>query len=230
MLGRFVHNQLIRDEFDADLIIGSALIDMYAKCGSAEDACKLFNRLPTRDLPSWNAVISSHTRRGDYAQAEICLKEMQKRDLMPDESTYSSILSACSRSGDAGAGHRYFKSMWEDHSIVPDPRHFTCLVDLLGRSGHLDDAESLLKSAPDLPEIHGWRALLSTCKAHGGLEIGKLCYLETTVSDPRCSSGHVLMSSMYADSSIRESASEMQTRQSRDRIINKRCSVKPGSK
>jgi pentatricopeptide repeat protein len=62
--GRWIHTQIIQSGCESDVYLGSSLINMYAKCGSIEDAWRVFNRMPTHDVVVWSAIISGHVKCG----------------------------------------------------------------------------------------------------------------------------------------------------------------------
>lgn len=92
--------------------------------------------------------------------------------------------------------------MRADHGITPMHDHYVCMVDLLGRAGHLKDAEILLQTMPFQPCIEGWRSLLSHCRTCGNLELASRCFDHTFVMDTRDSTAYVLMSNVYADAGM----------------------------
>ncbi|CAK9855822.1 unnamed protein product [Sphagnum jensenii] len=62
--GRCAHKQIIESGWDSDIFVGSSLVDMYAKCGSMEDAWNLFKNMPSRDVVTWTTMILGHVKCG----------------------------------------------------------------------------------------------------------------------------------------------------------------------
>eukprot|EP00249_Psilotum_nudum_P015893 c25573_g2_i3 orf=225-1328(+) len=160
--GRLIHGQIVESEFKSDVVIGNTLIDMYAKCGSLEEARKVFDGLPNQNVVSWAAMIAGYAQSGNCRLAIQCLEDMKQHGLKPVDVIFTSILAACSHAGLVDEGCRYFKSMREEHDIIPSIEQYNCMVDLLGRAGHLNEAEDLLQTFQS--DIIGWRSLLTACR------------------------------------------------------------------
>jgi pentatricopeptide repeat protein len=67
--GRLVHEQLIQSGCESDVFVGNSLIDMYSKCGSIEDACQVFNKMPLRTVVTWTTMIWGHVKCGQGQKA-----------------------------------------------------------------------------------------------------------------------------------------------------------------
>ncbi|KAJ7536349.1 hypothetical protein O6H91_12G065500 [Diphasiastrum complanatum] len=197
--GRRIHAQAVRVSLHLDSLVGTTLVDMYARCGSLDEARQVFDRLPNRGVVSWGAMIAGYARVGDCRLAQQCLEDMQAQGLKPDKVIFISILAACSHKGLVEEGKGYFKSMSEHYGISPGIEHYSCMVDLLGRAGKLDEAEHLLQTMPMSPDIVGWGSLLTACKTYGDVERGRRCFDELMKLDSRKASGYVLMANIYAD-------------------------------
>ena len=197
--GRLIHVQIIKNGLQTDPLIASTLVDMYANCGNLEDLEKVFHGLLTRDIISWGALIEGYAENGNYFLAAQCLENMVCEGVRPDDVIFTSILTACSHAGLLDEGFCQFKFMIKNHGIKPNSTHYNCLIDLLGRLGCLDEAEALIRTMPDLPDIISWKSLLTSCKTHSNTELGRHCFNAAVQSDPHDSAGYVLMSTIYAD-------------------------------
>jgi pentatricopeptide repeat protein len=164
--GKQFHACIIKGRFGLNVVLGTALIDMYAKCGSIVDAWQVFDRMPQLDLISWNAMITGYAKHGNGRQALCLFKQMECTGMKPNHSTFIGILLGCSHSGLVDEGWYHFKSMSEDHDIMPRAEHYTCIVDLLGRAGCLDEAHELINNMPVEPDAAVWGALLGACSIH----------------------------------------------------------------
>ncbi|KAH9293088.1 hypothetical protein KI387_041706 [Taxus chinensis] len=145
--GKQVHGLVFRSGFESSVFVGSALVDLYSKCGSTEDAQQVFEDMPERNLVSWNAMITGYAQNGMGIVAIQLFEEMLQAGIVPNHVTYVSVLSACSHAGLMDEGLRYFNFMSEKHHIVPSASHYTCMIDLLGRAGRLHEAEKLVNNA-----------------------------------------------------------------------------------
>ena len=153
--------------------VGNALIDMYYKCGSLEDARQVLYKMPNRNAVCWTALIAGYALQGDGVEVMLLVEQMQQDSVQPNHVTFVNILSSCSHAGLVDVGHRYFDLMSQDHAIVPSAEHYACMVDNLGRAGHLEEAQNIAKTMPLPPSAVVWRALLGACRIHGNVELAK---------------------------------------------------------
>lgn len=198
--GKEIHAYVIKSEIKADVLLGNALIDMYAKCGSIEIACKVFDEMPTRDLVSWNTVIAGQGINGRGAEAVRYLYRMQEDEagLKPDSITFISLLSACSHAGLVEEGWRYFKSMSRDYDIIPEVEHYACMVDLLGRAGRVEEAHKFIQEMPLEPSSSVWGSLLSACRIHCNVDLGEGVAERLFEMEPQNAGNYILLSNIYA--------------------------------
>ncbi|KAL6214582.1 hypothetical protein ACLB2K_014014 [Fragaria x ananassa] len=198
-LGKEIHYYVMRNGFDLDVYIGSALIDMYAKCGALDRALVVFFNLRGKNLFCWNSVIEGLAAHGDAEKALAMFSKMEREKIKPNGVTFVSVLSACTHAGLVEEGRRRFSSMTQDYSILPGVEHYGCMVDLLSRAGLLDNALELIKSMKLKPNSVIWGALLGGCKLHKNLEIAKVSVNELMVLEPDNSGHYNLIVNMYAD-------------------------------
>ncbi|CAH9129678.1 unnamed protein product [Cuscuta epithymum] len=178
--------------------VGNALIDMYAKCGNVRDARLVFDTLNVRDLVSWNVMVSAYSMHGLGSEALKIFETMRSMDIKPNPLTFVGVLSACSNTGSLDLGEMYFSSMREHYGIEPSVEHYTCMVSLLGRLGHLDRAVKMIEEIPFEPSIMIWRALLGACVLHNNVELGRTAAERVLEMDPLDNSTYVLLSNIYA--------------------------------
>ncbi|KAF3789351.1 Pentatricopeptide repeat-containing protein [Nymphaea thermarum] len=172
-LGKWVHEYVKKNGFDVYVKVNTALIDMYAKCGSIDDAKQVFEEMPQRDTPAWSAMIVAFAIHGHGRSALLLFEEMQRKCMLPDNITFLGVLYACSHTGLVEEGRRYFDSMSRVYGIEPGIKHYGCMVDLYGRAGLLDEAYEFVRSLPIKPTLILWRTLLAACAVHGNVELGK---------------------------------------------------------
>ncbi|XP_057820767.1 pentatricopeptide repeat-containing protein At1g06140, mitochondrial-like [Cryptomeria japonica] len=112
--------------------------------------------------------------------------------------SFVGILFSCSQCGLIDEGHHYFDSVSQEHGLIPEIEHYVCMVDLLGRSGHLDEAEEFIKKMPVKPNGAIWGAFLGACRIHGNIEMGRRaaeCLLDLRSQD---TGSYILMSNIYS--------------------------------
>lgn len=196
--GLQIHSFTIKTLYDQDLAVGNALVDMYAKCGRIKDARLLFETMMERDVVSWNAMVSAYSMHGFGIEALSIFERMRRTHVKPNQLTFLGVLSACSNSGSLNEGHAYLSLMLDDYGIEPCIEHYTCMVSLLGRLGHLDKALQLIEDIPFEPSVMIWRALLGACVVHNEVELGKIAAQRVLELEPQDKATYVLLSNMYA--------------------------------
>ncbi|KAF3960400.1 hypothetical protein CMV_014884 [Castanea mollissima] len=197
-LGRRMHEYVERKKLRPNLLLENALVDMYAKCGSLQDAREMFDRMKFRDVVSWTSMISAYGLNGQGRDAVALFAKMQNLGLSPDSIAFVSVISACSHAGLLEEGRYYFKLMTEEYRIIPRIEHYACMVDLLGRSGQVDEAYSFIKQMPVEPNERVWGALLSACRVYSNMNIGLLAADHLFQLAPEQSGYYVLLSNIYA--------------------------------
>lgn len=196
--GKQVHSRIKEEGFGSDVFIGSILIDMYAKCGAIEDAEQVFNESTEKNVVSWNAMVSGYAQHGYCEEALSLFKRMKQEGVKPTETTFTSVLLACSHAGLLDEGRAIFESMSQDHGIKASVEHFACMVDLLGRWGHLVEAVELINKMEIEPDVAVWMALLSACRIHNNIEFGRHAFEHVVKLEPKMSGAYVLLSNIYA--------------------------------
>ncbi|KAK6919007.1 Pentatricopeptide repeat [Dillenia turbinata] len=162
--GKEVHCQYLRRGGWSDVIVESALVDLYAKCGCINFAQRVFSKMSTRNLITWNSMISGLAQNGRGVQAVKVFNEMIEEGIRPDYISFIGVLFACSHTGLVEEGREYFALMTQVYGIKPGIEHYNCMVDLLGRAGLLEEAENLILNA-DCKDSALWEVLLGACTA-----------------------------------------------------------------
>ncbi|KAL6588142.1 hypothetical protein OROMI_001120 [Orobanche minor] len=134
-LGKEIHIYVMQNGFDVDVYIGSALVDMYAKCGSLDRALMVFYKLREKKLFCWNSIIEGLAVHGYANEALKIFNKMVKDKIVPNDVTFVSILSVCTHAGLVEEGRKSFLSMSRNFSITPEIKHYGCMVDLLFKAG-----------------------------------------------------------------------------------------------
>ncbi|KAI5055247.1 hypothetical protein GOP47_0030392 [Adiantum capillus-veneris] len=165
--GMLVHCLVVEMGFDEDAIVGSALVDMYVKCGDILDACKVFSTMPGTKLALWNSLTAGFALQGGQGLVSSYVEDLQRQGLKPDKLGFACLLSACSKLGLVGDGCTLFQWMQKRHGVTPTIEHFTCIADLLSRAGLVTRAEDLLQSMPAPSDAVGWSTVLSHFRTFG---------------------------------------------------------------
>ncbi|KAL5562062.1 hypothetical protein UlMin_031809 [Ulmus minor] len=199
-LGKWVHLYAEKNEIEINDVLGSALIDMYSKCGSIEKAIQVFERLPKKNPITWNGIIGGLAMHGRANDALHYFSRIKQAGVKPTDVTYINVLSACSHAGLVEEGRSFFNNMIDIAGLEPRIEHYGCMVDLLGRAGRLQEAEELILNMPIRQDDVIWKALLGACKMHGNIEMGKRVAKTLMELAPHDSGSYVALSNMYASS------------------------------
>ncbi|EEC69472.1 hypothetical protein OsI_38669 [Oryza sativa Indica Group] len=172
--GKQIHARVIKTGHSFETEVGNALISLYGKCGSFEDAKMEFSEMSERNEVSWNTIITSCSQHGRGLEALDFFDQMKKEGLS------------------------YFKSMSDKYGIRPRPDHYACVIDIFGRAGQLDRAKKFVEEMPIAADAMVWRTLLSACKVHKNIEVGELAAKHLLELEPHDSASYVLLSNAYA--------------------------------
>ncbi|KAI9157228.1 hypothetical protein LWI28_018804 [Acer negundo] len=199
--GRWIHGYIDENRITVDAVVGTALIEMYAKCGCIEKALEIFYHMKEKDTASWTSIICGLAMNGKVNKAIQMFTEMKQNGARPDDITFVGVLSACSHGGLIEEGCKLFTSMRETYQIEPKLEHYGCLIDLLGRAGLLDEAEELIKEIPNekneiIVPLYG--ALLSACRTYGNVKMGEQLAELLEKIESCNSSVHTLLANIYA--------------------------------
>ncbi|CAK9866876.1 unnamed protein product [Sphagnum jensenii] len=201
--GRCTHKQIIQNGWDSNVFVATSLVDMYAKCGSMKDAWRVFNKMPSRDVGSWNAMLGGCAMHGHGKEALQLFGQMGEEGVQPNDITFVCLLSACSHAGLVDEGMDCYASMSTVHMISPKLEHYTCIVDLLGRAGRLQEAENMIMMMPGKPYVAAYKALLGACRIHGNIEMGERVAKIILQLEPKNAAGYVMLSNIYASAGKR---------------------------
>ncbi|GJY80531.1 pentatricopeptide repeat-containing protein [Tanacetum coccineum] len=208
-LGKELHCLVSKLGFESEPYISNALVDMYAKCSDIVDAKTMFCSIVKKDVVSWTSIIVGLAQHGKAKEALSLYDDMISNGVKPNEVTFVGLIYACSHVGLVDKGRVLFKSMVECYGLKPSLQHYTCLLDLYSRSGHLDEAENLLNTMPFEVDEAVWASLLSACKRFGKTQMGIRVadrLMGLGVKDP---SSFILLSNAYAGASMWENVAQV---------------------
>ncbi|XP_047339891.1 putative pentatricopeptide repeat-containing protein At3g49142 [Impatiens glandulifera] len=209
--GKEIHSYADRKFLLPNLSVENALIDMYAKCGSLQDARKVFNEMSTRDVVSWTSMITAYGTSGNGHDAVSLFSEMLASGLIPDSIAFVSVISACSHAGLLEDGRNFYDLMIDKYKLSPRIEHFACMVDLLGRAGRLNEAYEFIMKMPLAPNERVWGALLGACRVYSDMDIGIVVADNLLKLAPEQSGYYVLLSNIYAKAGRWEEVSEIRS-------------------
>ncbi|KAL7171974.1 hypothetical protein ACSBR2_031630 [Camellia fascicularis] len=170
LMGKQVHSNMLKSGIPFDVVLSTALVDMYAKCGDIESAF-CFIESVRKDLATWNSIIGGYARHVLATRALEEFERMINGGVKPDQITFVNVLSTCVYGGLVEEGERHFNSMTTIYGIKAGMEHYACMVDLYGRAGFLGTAVKLIEGITFKPDVAVWGALLAACSLHSSLEL-----------------------------------------------------------
>ncbi|EXB93624.1 hypothetical protein L484_018009 [Morus notabilis] len=196
-LGRWVHVYAEKKKIEIDLELGTALINMYAKCGWIEKAKAIFRKLSVKDTKAWNSMIVGLALHGLSEEALKAFSMMEEAKVKPDSGTFLGVLFTCGQSSLVSEGRRFWSRML-GFGTKPSTEHYGCMVDLLCRAGLVEEAHTLVQNMAISPNPVIWRKLLMGCNKSRMLERGELIAERLLELEPLNAENYVLLSSLYA--------------------------------
>ncbi|RWW84563.1 hypothetical protein BHE74_00006827 [Ensete ventricosum] len=185
-----------------NVFVGTALVDMYAKCGNLGRAMEVFDIMPHKNIVSWNAMISALAFNGQGEEAISLFTRMinVNQGFRPNDITFIGVLAACVHSGLVDEGRRWFDVMQSAYGVIPKIEHYSCMVDLLARAGLLEEAWEFIEKMPQKPDAVVLGALLSACRYQKNMEVGERVVKRILELEPSNSGNYVISSKIFANS------------------------------
>ncbi|XP_050207130.1 putative pentatricopeptide repeat-containing protein At3g47840 [Mercurialis annua] len=208
---RLVHCCAIKLGFESNISVSCSLMDTYSRSGNVEISLQVFKQLSSPNVFCFTAIISGFARNGYGRECFEILKTMIQKGLKPDKVTFLCVLNGCSHSGLVDEGKLVFNSMMSGHSISPEREHISCMVDLLGRAGILEEAEDLLQQTPERGDSVMWSSLLRSCRIHRNEMVGRRAAKVLLEIDPENFAVYLQVSNFYSE--IGEYESSVQVRE-----------------
>jgi pentatricopeptide repeat protein len=199
--GKATHGYIIRNNYAAEsesCALDTALVKLYARCGDIHLAERCFSRTLQKDIVSWSSMIEAFTIHGHGKQALTLFNQMLKEGVKPNEVTFLSLLSACSHSGLVSEARELFDCMTKKFRFAPELGHYTCMVDVLGRSGNLEEALQVISNMKVKADGRIWGALLGSCRIHSNSKLAYFAAQKLVELEPSNVGYHVLLSNIQA--------------------------------
>ncbi|XP_010509834.1 PREDICTED: pentatricopeptide repeat-containing protein At2g33760-like isoform X1 [Camelina sativa] len=221
-LGSWVHQYIVREGLDLNVKLGTALINLYSRCGDVEKAREVFDKMKETNVAAWTAMISAYGTHGNGKQAVELFNKMDNDcGPVPNNVTFVAVLSACAHAGLVEEGRLVYKRMTESYGLIPGLEHHVCIVDMLGRAGFLDEAYRFIHQldatgkaiAPAL-----WTAMLGACKMHRNYDLGVETAKRLIALEPENPGHHVMLSNIYALSGKTDEVSQIRDGMMRSNI------------
>eukprot|EP01018_Ginkgo_biloba_P009890 Gb_09361 [translate_table: standard] len=172
-LGRQVHVCIIKTGLESELPVGNALVTMYAKCGSIEDARKLFWKMLKRNMVTWTAMVAGCTQNGQGEEAVKVFCQMQRVGMKANEFTFASVLRSYASLAVLDQGRQVHAHIMKT-GFELDVSVGNALVDMYSKCGSIEDSHKVF-NIMQKRDVVSWTVIIVGCAQHGhGQEALKL--------------------------------------------------------
>ncbi|XP_024541074.1 pentatricopeptide repeat-containing protein At2g40720-like [Selaginella moellendorffii] len=202
-IGREIHCQVL-DSSGSSLEhqVANSLIDLYGKCGAMHEAKQVFDSMKTKEVVAWNALIAGFARQGDAPSVLGLLESMKRERIQPSGVTFLHALGVCCHAGLVEEAREIFQSMSCDYGMEARMEHYTCMVDLLGRGNHLEEAFAMVAGMPFQPDAKVWMTFLGNCHKWGNVEFAKVAFDSLKEMEDEDCAAYILMTNLYTSSAL----------------------------
>ncbi|KAK4378430.1 hypothetical protein RND71_000292 [Anisodus tanguticus] len=166
-----VHDYFLRSKFRSDLRLSNKVIKMYSKCGSMIDARRVFDHMRDRNMESWHLMINGYALNGSGDDGLALYDQMRELGMKPNEETFLYVFEACASADAIDEAFMHFESMKTEYGIAPQVEHYLGLMGVLGKCGHLAEAEEYISKLPFEPTAVVWEALMNYARIHGDIDL-----------------------------------------------------------
>jgi pentatricopeptide repeat protein len=156
--GRFVHKQLIQSGYKSHVFVCNSLVDMYAKCGSIEEAWTVFEKMPSQNVVTWTTIILGHVQCQQGQKALELFEKMQQEGVQQDSVTFVGVLNACVSILALEEGRCVHQQIVE-FGCDSDVFVGNSLVDMYARCGSIEDALRVFNKMPSR-NVVTWNAMV----------------------------------------------------------------------
>lgn len=198
-MGVWIHDFIRTRGWDLDVILGTALINMYAKCGRIQEGINVFYSMKEKNAFTWNAVIQG-LAASNNGEALRWFYRMEEEGYKIDDVAVVAVLAACSNSLMVATGRQIFASLLAGrYGFPPAAKHYACLIDLFTRAGCLDEAFRTINEMPFEPTKSMWGSLLAGCRTLGNLELGIFAAKKLVEMEPYNSAYYDDLCGLYSE-------------------------------
>ena len=202
---------------EKDVVLGTALVDMYSKCGDLEKAREVFECLPIRNVVSWSALIAGHAQSGQANAVLFLYKRMKAEGVIPNSVTFVVLLTACTHAGLVKEGEKLFHEMWATNHLHPMLEHYTCMIDLFCRAARMDKVNALLEKVSHSCHLPLFLTILGACIEWKNVKLGRWAFEQSIALDKNCASAYVFMQNLYAAVDVQMEVDEIEAPRVKDK-------------
>lgn len=166
-----VHDFFLQSTYRSDVQLISKVIEMYGKCASMTDARRVFDHMPDRNMNSWLLMMNGYADNGLGDDGLLLFEQMREQGMKPNSQTFLAVFSACASADAVEEAFIHFESMKNDYGYAPEMDHYLGLLGVLGKCGHLNEAEEYIHKLPFEPTVAIWEALRDYARTHGDIDL-----------------------------------------------------------
>lgn len=176
--GQILHARLFKERLlEKHIVVGNALIDMYAKCGALEKAQEAFNGLRFQSVISWTALIVGYAQHKQHKEALLCFEQMQLSGFSPDAVSFACILKACGNLGALKKGQDIHAQAVREHLLGGEIVIANALLDMYIKCGALEKAQEVFDQL-SVWNVVSWTTLIAGYAEHGLNKKALVCFEE----------------------------------------------------
>ncbi|MCO5590734.1 hypothetical protein L7F22_044709 [Adiantum nelumboides] len=191
---------------EVEILLENAIVDMYGRCGSLAEAQQTFNAMPSRQLVTWNGLVTGYSRQGKSDAVFSLVSRMRDEGFQPNEVTLLGVLNACNHAGLVDKGKDYFNAMNLEYHLDGNIMHHNCVIDLLSRAGRFDEVWAWLQEMPIQPNLDSWITVLNACQTWGNVELGRYAFESLVKLDRSNKGAFIMMGNIYANANMWDEA------------------------
>ncbi|CAI0471658.1 unnamed protein product [Linum tenue] len=210
--GKEVHGHAVRNLYDQNVYVATAIIDIYGKSGFVTGAQVVFEQSKERSLILWTSIISAYSSNGDASSTLVLFHKMLNKGIQPDGVTFTAVLSACAHCGMVDKSWEIFNAMSTNYGIQPFVEHYSCVATALCRAGRLSEAKEFVSNMPITPSAKIWGVLLHGASEAGDVELAKFVCDRLFVIEPENTGNYMIMANLYAQAGRWKEADEVRDR------------------
>ncbi|XP_065880335.1 pentatricopeptide repeat-containing protein At3g12770-like [Euphorbia lathyris] len=216
--GEQFHAHTVKSGFLSDVVVGTALVNMYGKCGNIQGASRAFVEMSKRTLISWTSMITTFAQHGQSQRALELFEDMRLAGFRPNQVTFVGVLAACCNAGMVDEALAYFEIMQKEYRIKPVMDHYGCLISMFVKLGRLDEAFDVIKKMDFEPNELIWSVLIVGCRLHGKQELGFYAAEQLLKMKPNDVETYVKLLNMYISAERWEDVSRVRKLMKEEKI------------
>nr|GMC56892.1 pentatricopeptide repeat-containing protein At3g14330 [Ipomoea batatas] len=164
-VGRAVHAQIIKSTTEPDQVVYNGLLTMYMECGCFEDVLKVFEKMPERNVVSWNSLISGFVKRDMVFEAFETFRRMQRAEVGYSWVTFTTMLALCADLTSIYSGKEIHAQIVKS-SGTPDVLVLNSVLDMYAKCGEIKYCQRVFDKMKN-KDLTSWNTMINGCAING---------------------------------------------------------------